>query len=322
MSVQPYLSIVLTGRNDDFGGDFNGRLFRALEFNHRALTAAGISHEFVFVEWRPMPAKPYLAHLLGQRYPHLAGDVLVSYIVDPAYHEAVSLNPRLEFQEFLAKNVGVRRSRGRFILTTNTDIYLGRDVVERLAEQNLEKGVLFRTVRVDLKAYTDVRHLTWEILEEAENHEIVNEITPPYYTNASGDFLLLDRENWLQIRGFNEVYRVAKIHLDGNFCYKCHACGLDVIDMGTPVYHVGIGTLHAMYPQFRDRPELAPWGDIRWKAAVVYDNPPTWGLRDAPVRRDRHGVHYLAFDWRAVPPMLELERVVLPSARIGRYHPA
>ena len=27
---RPYLSIILTGRNDNFGGDFNDRLFRAL----------------------------------------------------------------------------------------------------------------------------------------------------------------------------------------------------------------------------------------------------------------------------------------------------
>ena len=50
----PYLSIVVTGRNDDFGGDFNGRFFRALRFNHDELTRAGISYELVFVEWRPI----------------------------------------------------------------------------------------------------------------------------------------------------------------------------------------------------------------------------------------------------------------------------
>jgi len=59
----PYLTIIATGRNDDFGGDFNGRFFRALHFNHQQLVAAGITHEFVFVEWRPIDKRPLLASL-------------------------------------------------------------------------------------------------------------------------------------------------------------------------------------------------------------------------------------------------------------------
>jgi hypothetical protein len=318
----PYLSIVVTGRNDDLGGDFNGRFFRALRFNHAALAAAAVTHEFVFVEWRPIPGKPLLAHLLAEQFPELAGDVLVSYVIDPRYHDAVSLNPRVQFQEFIAKNVGVRRSRGSFVLTTNTDIYLGRGTVDTLARQDLRRQTLYRTVRIDLKSHTDVSHLTWDVLEDVRNQEIVNEIRPPCYTNASGDFLLLDRDAWHQVRGFNEIYRVAKIHLDGNFCYKCHASGLDLVDLGAPVYHVGAGTLHAMAPQYRERPDLAPWGDIRWKANVVYENPPGWGLGDAPVRGGPSGIHYVEFDWAAVPPMVDLRRVVLPPARTGRAEPA
>jgi hypothetical protein len=318
----PYLSIVVTGRNDDLGGDFNGRFFRALKFNADQLARAGIAHEFVFVEWRPLVGRPLLAHLLAEEFPDLAGDRLVSYVVDPRYHDAVSLNPRLQFQEFIAKNVGVRRSHGRFVLTTNTDIYLGRRTMAFLARHDLRPQTLYRTVRVDLKSHTDVSHLTWDVLEDARNQEIVNEIKPPCYTNASGDFLLLDRAAWSELRGFNEIYRVAKIHLDGNFCFKCHASGFGIVDIEAPVYHVGAGTLRAMAPQYRDRPDLAPWGDIRWKANVVYDNPPEWGLGEAPVRAAQSGIHYIDFDWAFVPPIVDLRRVVLPPSRTGRAEPA
>src|SRR5262245_8551359 len=101
----PYLSIVVTGRNDDLGGDFKGRFFRALEFNHRELAAAGVPHEVIFVEWSPIADRPLLAHLLGRQFAALAGESLFSYVVDPEYHDAISLNPRLQFQEFVAKNV-------------------------------------------------------------------------------------------------------------------------------------------------------------------------------------------------------------------------
>ncbi len=48
---RPYLSIVLTGRNDGYGGDFVTRFLATLQVNHRELTARGVSHEIVLVEW-------------------------------------------------------------------------------------------------------------------------------------------------------------------------------------------------------------------------------------------------------------------------------
>lgn len=309
----PYLSIVVTGRNDDFGGDFNGRFFRALRFNHRHLTEAGVSHEFVFVEWRPIEGRPYLATLLEAEFPDLGPARLRSFVVDPRYHEAVSLNPRLQFQEFIAKNVGIRRARGRYVLTTNTDIYLGRGVIGCLAAEEPLEGVLYRAARYDLKSHSDVSALDWDILEDERNYDIVNAIRPPFFTNASGDFLLLDRHTYHQLGGFNEIYRVAKIHIDGNFCLKAHASGVPLVDIGSPVYHVGRGTLHAQVGFYRDRPGAAPWGDMRWKSDVVYANGPTWGLGAGPERRLDACSSFIDFDWSAVGPLVELGRLVVPG---------
>lgn len=314
----PYLSIILTGRNDDFGRDFNIRLFRALEFNHQQLTARGVSHEFVFVEWRPVPGKPWLAEVLADRYPHLVPHTLTSYVADLGYHQAFSLNSKLQFQEFIAKNIGIRRCRGAYILTTNTDIYLGRGVLDVLERRTLEPRVLYRVPRIDLKDGIDAERMDWNVLEDPRNYDLVNEIRPPCYTNASGDFLLLDRDSYAELRGFNEVYRVAKVHMDSNFCLKAYSSGLTLEAWDAPVYHVGRGTLNSQKVLYTDRPNDAPWGDVRWKRAVVYENGPEWGLARAPVHAMRAGLHYLDFDWAAVPPLVSLRRVVLPVARSGQ----
>ena len=317
-SARPYLTIIATGRNDDFGGDFNGRFFRALHFNHQQLAAAGIAHEFVFVEWRPIENSPLLASLLADEFGDLTSLTLRSYVVDPAYHDALSLNPRLQFQEFIAKNVGLRRARGEFVLTTNTDIYLSRGVIASLRERTLEPGVLYRAARHDLRADRDVTALDWDLLEDERNCELVNRITPPLFTNASGDFLLLDRQTSHRLRGFNEIYRVAKIHIDGNFCVKAHRAGVRIVDIGAPVYHVGRGTLHAQVGMYRARLREAPWGDKRWRSDVVYENGDGWGLGFAPERMDDRGTTSLTFDWHAVGPMVDLRRVVSPRPRQQR----
>jgi len=310
----PYLTLVFTGRNDDFGGDFNGRFFRALRFNHARLTEAGISHEFVFVEWRPLDDRPYLATVLVREFADLDAIRIRGFVVDAAYHDALSLNPRLQFQEFIAKNVGIRRARGRFVLTTNTDIYLGRGVVEYLSAQTLAPRVLYRAARFDLRDHTDDNPLDWATLHDERNWEETNPIKPPYFTNASGDFLLLDRATYHELRGFNEVYRNAKIHMDGNFCVKAHASGISLTDIGSPVFHVGRGTLHAQRDVYRDRPDEAPWGDIRWNSEVLYENGPEWGLGEAPERQLDARLSYLDFDWRTIAPMVQLKRVVAPAS--------
>ena len=317
MDSTPYLSIIATGRNDDFGGDFNGRFFRALRFNHEKLTSAGVPHEFVFVEWRPIERRPFLATLLAAEFEALGPSVLRSFVVDSDFHEALSLNPRLQFQEFIAKNVGIRRARGRFVLTTNTDIYLGRGVIDRLAACELETGILYRAARHDLKAGCDVSAIDWNLLEDARNCEIVNDIRPPLFTNASGDFLLLDSATYHRLRGFNEVYRVAKIHIDGNFCLKAAACGVPLVDIGWPVYHVGRGTFHAQVASYRNRPGQAPWGDMRWKSDVIYENGEGWGLGFAREKPIDSQTSFLPFEWGAVGPMVDLDRVVLPRLAQG-----
>ena len=55
------ISIVLTGRNDGYGGDFLTRFFRTLGFNHLQLVSRGIAHEIVFVEWAPPRDRPAAA---------------------------------------------------------------------------------------------------------------------------------------------------------------------------------------------------------------------------------------------------------------------
>ena len=303
----PYLSIVLTGRNDNFGGDFNQRLLSALSYNHRLLAAAGVDYDLVFVEWRPLAGRMLLADLIREQLPELASR-LTAYEVDERYHDAFTQNPRLQFHEFIAKNVGIRRALGSYILATNTDIYMSRDIVNLVAKQLFRPMVLYRATRLDLKSWLDGTNFDEAVLTDRRNQAALNVLKPPYLTNAAGDFLLLDRYSFHALRGFNEVVRFAKIHIDANFCFHARENGLLIADVGAPVYHVGEGTFRAQRRAWRDRPSDAPWGD-NWRKQLLYDNPANWGLGDAPVvGRDARHLR-LEYDDRAVPPLVSLRRL-------------
>ena len=325
-SDAPFLSVVLTGRNDSYGGDFTARFFRTLQFNVRELTTRGVAYEIAFVEWAPPSGVPLLFDLVFDAIPELEPRHCSWYVVDARYQDALSLNPKLEYLEFLAKNVGVRRARGEYVLVTNCDVFLGRRVLDVLQQRALERGVLYRAPRHDLKLAVDASTLDWDVLEDPRNLAgPAHVLKPPYMGSATGDFVLLDRRSFHEIRGFNEIYRVARIGIDRNLLVKVLSSGLRIVDIGGPVYHVNhVGSYRLQPTAYAGREADAHWGDRRWhQGGVSYTNPPTWGLAEAP-RREERGATCLDFGWEAVPPLVDLHRIVLPAARIdeptpGRY---
>ena len=314
----PFVSLVLTGRNDGYGGDFIDRFFRSLRFNHQQLASRGVAYELVFVEWAPPGGARLIRDHVFTAIPELDPAVCTWYVVDPQYQEMLSLNPRLEYLEFPAKNVGVRRARGRFVLTSNCDVFFGRRIFDRLAGHNLEPRVLYRAPRHDLQLSDERRPIDWTVLEDPRNLAgPAHVLKPPYMGSATGDFVLLDRESFHEIRGFNEVYRVARIGIDRNVLVKALSSGLSIADIGGPVYHENHEGSYRLNPTaYAGRETEAPWGDRRCHSGgVSYVNRPTWGLSEAPVREIGERVWYLDFSWTAVPPLVDLQRIVLPVAR-------
>lgn len=312
MSEPPFLSIVVTGRNDDYGGPFAGRFFRTLTFNLELLAELDVSAEVLLVEWNPVPGRVLLAERLRAALPPRLRDAVTSYVVDRRYHDALTQNPRLAFQEFAAKNVGLRRASGRFLLATNADVIFSRALGQALASGLLHTGCVYRANRIDLKLGIDVSELHHALLDNPDNHVPRPPISPPLYAGATGDFVLLDRETFGRLRGFNEVYRLARLGVDHNFLVKAHSSGVPIADIGVPVYHAAHLASYQVSKHTATSDEAATrWGHAWHNHDVIYDNPDGWGLRDAPISRLTDGIWSVDFDWIAVPPLVDLHRIVL-----------
>ena len=78
------LEIVLSGRNDNYGGeDFHERMLTVAAFNHDRLTEAGVPHRFTLVEWNPPEGRSTLIERLRERLPWWHR----SWVVSRAWHE-------------------------------------------------------------------------------------------------------------------------------------------------------------------------------------------------------------------------------------------
>jgi hypothetical protein len=253
--------------------------------------------------------------MLASEMPEIAGSVLRPVVVAPEYQSAMTQNPRVPFLEYVAKNVGIRRATAPFILVTNADILLGREVLGAIADRRVQPGAMYRAPRCDIKLGIDQVHLSWETLENRANQVRQPDMKPPLLSSAAGDFLLSDRETFHRLRGFNEVYRVARAGIDTNFMVKVYGAGIPILEIGGAVYHVDhVGSLRVSKVLHRENRSNSPWGDLDWRSdRVAYNNPDGWGLAEAPSRQRHDGVVFLDFDWRAVPPLMELRRIVLPA---------
>lgn len=311
----PFVSIVITGRNDDYGKDFRSRFFRTLEFNHRELRARSITHEVVLVEWAPDRQRPLLADLIPEEIAPFDPAVLTAIAVDARYQEALSLNPHLRYLEFAAKNVGIRRASGAFVLSTNCDTCLGKGVLDVLSKRTLKPRTLYRAVRHDLKRELIGGRLDWEVLEDPSNLDgpAPRPLRAPLMPGGTGDFVLMDAGTFRELRGFDEVYRLATLGIDGAILVKARSHGIAIVDIGGPVYHINHGNSFRLSRDvFAQQKKRIAWLNKRDGRGVLYDNPESWGLRDAPCRMVAPGRWQIDFDWKAVPPLVDLRRILRP----------
>jgi hypothetical protein len=303
-----YLSIVYTGRNDA-SSTFNDQFFQTLRFNHKGLIAAGVDYDVVFVEWRLAADKPLIADLLRAEVPEI-DDRLTTIAVDARYHDAFSQHPGIQLHELIASNVGIRRASGSYILCTRAGIYFSRKVAALFAQRILRPMELYLAASVDLKAHLDLSAFDETVLCDPRNHERTNAVQPPSFTNAAGEFLLLDRFSWHALRGFNEVYRVAPLAMDASVCHRAHVAGILVKDIAAIVYQVSGGPLPAWWSGHGIVPTQGASVDRR-RRPMLYDNPDNWGLAGAPAfHRSRSDV-LIEFDEDAVPPLVWLRGITV-----------
>ena len=148
---RPYLSVVVAARNDDHGGNLLHRMqvfINALigQINRHQLPA-----ELLLVEWNPPADRPSLADTL--QWPSDLGLCRVRVIEVPAeVHRRCRHSEALPLYQMMAKNAGIRRAEGEFILATNLDIVFSEELFRFLAERRLERGKMYRIDRYDVAA--------------------------------------------------------------------------------------------------------------------------------------------------------------------------
>src|SRR5262245_29167330 len=147
----PYLSVVAASRNDDHGGDPLIRTQIFIANFARQCEKYRMPAELIVIDWNPVPGRPGLAAVL--KLPPEVTCVQARVITVPtALHQRLKYAERLPLLQMIAKNVGIRRAKGQFILTTNIDILFSDELIRFIALQRLDPGKVYRVDRYDIQS--------------------------------------------------------------------------------------------------------------------------------------------------------------------------
>ena len=147
---KPYISVVVSGRNDNYGGDFTLRIQNQVSWLGALAEQFKLPVEYVLVNYNPIADQPSLRETLTWPDSDYFS-VLQVTVPDDVHRKYVNPEVRksVPLYEFIAKNAGIRRCTAPFILTTNADILFDPALIEFLAKQTLDPSLLYRTDRLD-----------------------------------------------------------------------------------------------------------------------------------------------------------------------------
>lgn len=280
------LSVVAVGRNDDYGGDFRERLQAFVSWTVRRLKKVEINSELIFVNYNPVAENEPIESFIS--WPTSDAVVQVRVItVSSQLHETfidqTGVKP-VPVLEYLAKNVGVRRAKGNFILVMNPDILLGSELFPSF--KNLRSDSYYRVNRIDFKGVEfntegacpseqlketafkiwfkgqeiSIKGFSWfnyrlqwfrisasntwrsatiymrPFLDFLSIPVYYDRIEYQYHCNASGDFMLMARSQWMELGGYDQ-YSWISLHVDSMMVLRAAANGLKEHTFGTPIFH-------------------------------------------------------------------------------------
>ncbi|HEV2835607.1 MAG TPA: hypothetical protein VGW58_09840 [Pyrinomonadaceae bacterium] len=251
---RPQFAAVTVGRNDDYMPDFRERLLATVSWNIKYLVS-----EFIFVEWNPPADRELLAIELAKRF-----DCLRAYVVPSQIHDQICQNSNVKLLEYHAKNVGIRRARSPWIISTNADAAIGLDSVNTLLNTELRPDVLWTAERWDIPWRENVQTEIgfWGSLR----YRRVN----PYVELGTGEFCLAHRELWHRARGFDEQMVRHRFGCDIRGTAQMVALGGRIRRVGT--------VLHLTHPTSCTEGIQPHHGDTATPEGVPYHNPDDWGL--------------------------------------------
>lgn len=261
------VSFILTGRDDNYTGNFIERFEVALKSNLEILKNSNLNYEIIIVDFNPDDDKLLVNNpTLGELLKH---DNIKNIIVD----RSVVVDDGLcenGFYEYFGKNIAAIKSNGKLLFMTNADIYISDDIAQYLKTCSaMDKDECFYRLRYRQDVNLDKTNVSLIDLCSSDDEDSI--ICGGY----SGDATIFSRKVFIEIAtGYNENdpnHRTSKgqASMDGEILWNLTKRGISKSVVDLVYYHV----TH----QRQDKENHSYCKDI-------YTNRNFWGYEKYPIK--------------------------------------
>ena len=295
------LSIVLGGRDDNYGEQFIERLEQAVSHNLKLLDSSGIDYEMIVDDFNPINEQYlYVNSLMEEVLQHPR---VKNLIVDPSVSDAEDLTPST-YYEYFAKNAGCRISTGKLIFITNSDIMMTEELIDEIKgelDSDDKEDVFYRCrMRGDislgdypasnprvanhggeltgpLDGWGDPKQVL-DLYENLKHHNLLEE--DPVLGLWSGDATMFSRDVFFNVAtAYNETDNGHRTSLnqscmDAEILWNLLHKGKKLKFLSSPYYHIYHG-----HPLPRDNnyakvkyENKSDWGFIKYNKQKINDN--------------------------------------------------
>src|SRR5665213_719997 len=235
------ISIVLYGRNDNYGYNLHKRA--ALSLNCMAEVLTDASDEILFVDYNTPDDFPTFPEAIQDTLTKRVRDILRILRVRPRVHQRFKPKTHLVALEPIARNVAIRRSSpdNRWVLSTNTDMIFVPRGTQSLTDiaRGLTPG-FYHAPRIEIP------EVLWESLDRHAPTDVIatvrewgstlhlNEIilgSEFILYDGPGDFQLILRDDLFANQGFHEEMLLGW-HVDSNIAKRMYLKYGKVGDLG------------------------------------------------------------------------------------------
>ena len=273
----PYLSIIVSGRNDNHGGKkvFREKHETFINYYKKYLDSSNDYLEVIIVDYNQVKdEKTFFEQFNWNNFENVKSTVISRY-----EHNVITCNSKYPFHGNVAFNEAIKIATGEFVVYLSIETRLSLRLMRYLRKRKLKKDYFYRTdlfyfpekyfskplvqflwarftFRKVAKRHSSAINTTLDINlksfinrfvgipksfqnfnEVSKNTFFLTKYWPEFpfsgkelntwlvhsglHTNASGDFILASRENWIKIGGFSED-PTWQLHNDsmalGEFC--------------------------------------------------------------------------------------------------------
>lgn len=273
--TRPLISFILVGRNDNYGGDFKIRLQQCISNLYIQLRQYKVESEIIFVNYNPLTNSDIINFInwpLSNQYTKVR-----IITVPPLIHQQFLSENNVKdvpVLEYPAKNTGIRRAKGEYILSMNPDILINDNIIKNI-KTSLRPNKYYRADRIDFK-YKKNKMVFSRIFLKGHIESIKNDfflnlyflklintlknvyprnsiyfesflkrlrvpvdygyVDFKYHCNASGDFMLMHREKWFKLMAYKENAYIS-LHIDSLMVVQAATLGLQEKIFRNPIYH-------------------------------------------------------------------------------------